>query len=95
MVRTEGCAHKREGRPVIGPRDPRIENWLGGFQIDLAPNDIEDVRRWGNAALRSRDAWADSNRSGRRYSDRETPLRTGNALARSSSAIRTKGGARD
>ena len=95
MVRTEGCAHKREGRAVIGLRDPRIENWLAGFQIDLAPADIEDVRRWGNAALRSRDAWSDANRSGRRYSDRESALHTGNALTRSSSAYRMNGGARD
>jgi len=32
---------------------------------------VNETTRWGNALMRSRDAWADANRNGKRYSDRD------------------------
>jgi hypothetical protein len=58
---------KREGRVRLSPRSPLIENMLAGISIDDC--DIEETRRFGNALMRARDAWADENRKKRRYSD--------------------------
>ena len=58
---------KREGRVRLSVRDPLIENMLAGISIE--DFDIEETRRFGNALLRARAAWADENRNGRRYSD--------------------------
>lgn len=68
----EATAHKRlGGRVTLAVRDPLVEQTLLGSNLPLDANHLEDARRWGNALLRARDAWADSNRQGRRYSDRE------------------------
>lgn len=65
-------AHKREGgRVTLAVRNPLVEQTLLGSNIPLDATHLEDARRWGNALLMARDAWADSNRHGRRYSDRE------------------------
>jgi len=63
----------RGGRPRLAPRDPLIEQTIAGSNISLDPNDLEEVRRWSNSIRRARDAWADLNRNGRRYSDRDAP----------------------
>lgn len=52
-------------------RNPLTEQTLQASNISLDGHSIEAVRRWGNDLIKARDAWADSNRSGRRYSDRE------------------------
>lgn len=54
-------------------RDPLVEQTIAGSNINLDPNDLEEVRRWGNSIRRARDAWSDLNRNGLRYSDREAP----------------------
>lgn len=58
---------KREGRARLSVRDPLIENMLASISIEGF--NIDQTRRFGNALLRARDAWADENRKGRRYSD--------------------------
>lgn len=58
---------KREGRARLSVRDPLIENMLASISIEGF--DIDETRRFGNALLRARNAWADENRKGRRYSD--------------------------
>jgi hypothetical protein len=47
--------------------NPLFVSALGGGNFDK--EDIQQAARWGNALLRARDAWADENRKGRRYSD--------------------------
>lgn len=74
-----------EPRKRLSARGVRIEALLGGIQFDGF--DIEETRRFGNALLVARDLWADRNRHGLRYSDREA-ARLNNRLARA------KGGAR-
>lgn len=65
-------AHKRlGGRVTLAVRNPLVEQTLLGSNLPLDANHLEDARRWGNALLKARDAWAASNRQGRRYSDRE------------------------
>lgn len=65
-------APKRLGdRVTLTSRNPLVEQTLLGSNLPLDPTHLEDARRWGNALLMARDAWADSNRHGRRYSDRE------------------------
>lgn len=73
---------KRTERIRLVPRAPLIESTLAGFQFDLEPQQIAECRVWGNALVRARDAWADANRHGRRYSDRQTATHHRNALAR-------------
>lgn len=58
---------KREGRVRLSPRGPRIESLLGGIQFDGW--NVEETRRFGNAMLAARDAWADKYRFGKRYPD--------------------------
>lgn len=59
---------KREGRVRLSVRGPHfLENMLAGISIEGF--NIEETRRFGNALLRARDAWAQENRNGRRYSD--------------------------
>lgn len=70
---------RREGRVRLTVRDPRFETLLAGR--DLGEDDIDHLRHWGQALLRARDAWADTNRGGRRYSDSET-ARHQNSLVR-------------
>jgi hypothetical protein len=61
------------GRLRLAPRDPLIEQTIASSNLNLDEADLEDVRRWGNSFRRSRDAWADLNRNGRRYSDKDAP----------------------
>lgn len=69
-----------KGRERLSLRDPRLNALLGGLELD--EESIPETRLFGNALLRQRDAWADRNRSGRRYSDREAYQHKRNALAR-------------
>ena len=64
-------ALKRERREVRTTRRSEIVSSLAAAGID--PDSVEgrSAQVWGNALLRSREAWAEVNRSGRRYSDRE------------------------
>lgn len=72
-------AHKRlGGRATLTVRDPLIEQTLLAGNIPLDDPNIESVRRWSNALLKARNAWADENRHGRRYSDREAPRANSN-----------------
>ena len=65
-------AHKNVGgRRTLAVRNPLVEQTLLGSNHPLDGHSLETVRRWGNDLIKARDAWADSNRSGRRYSDRE------------------------
>lgn len=70
---------KREARKLLTAHRPRIEALLGGMQFDGF--DIEETRRFGNALIALRDAWADTNRHGLGFSDIET-ARFNNRLAR-------------
>ena len=66
------AAHKNAGdRSTLTVRDPLTEQTLQASKVSLDGHTLENVRRWGNDLIKARDAWADSNRSGRRYSDRE------------------------
>jgi len=64
------------GRPVLTSRDPLTEQTLLASNIALDGNSIENVRRWSNELIKARNAWADLNRNGRRYSDRDAPGET-------------------
>lgn len=57
-------------RAVLTPRNRLVEVVLSGLEVDEAT--VTETTIWGNALTRARDAWADNNRSGRRYSDAET-----------------------
>lgn len=71
------AAHKNEeGRARLTRRDPLTEQTLQASNISLDGHSIEAVRRWSNDLIKARDAWADSNRNGRRYSDRDAPGET-------------------
>jgi len=60
-----------ERRAVLTTRRPEIISSLATAGVD--PNSDEGLAAqvWAAALLKARDAWADSNRHGRRYSDRE------------------------
>jgi len=76
-IATPGSSKSRERLTI---RDPRLDALLGGLELD--EETMPETRSFGNALLRQRDAWADRNRSGRRYSDREAYQHKRNALAR-------------
>ena len=82
---------KREGHMLLTARSPRIENLLGGIHFDGF--DLEQARRFGNALLRARDARADRNRHGRRYSEVETS-RQCNRFTKGSRKVALHGGRR-
>lgn len=70
-------AHKNVGgRQTLAVRNPLVEQTLLGSNLPLDGLHLEETRRWGNALLKARDTWADSNRHGRRYSDRDAPGET-------------------
>lgn len=69
MSAPSGALGNAKGHATLTVRDPLIETMLGSFNLDLASDEINEVRRWSNAFLRSRQAWAERNRGGRRYSD--------------------------
>lgn len=78
-------AHKNvRGRVTLAVRNPLIEQTLLGSNLPLDGSYLEDARRWGNALLKARDAWADLNRHGRRYSDREA---TGSLVRRAPASL--------
>ena len=86
LERGQPAPERREGRERLSIRDPRIETMLAGISV---PEDtLPKVRSWSNALMIARDLWADQNRRGRRYSDRET------AQARNSLARGGRGGVR-
>lgn len=58
---------KLKGRATLTLPNPLFVSALGGGNFDK--EDIQQAAVWGNALLRSRDAWARENRNGRRYSD--------------------------
>lgn len=64
---------KRKARSVLSPKGPLIETALACINFDGF--DIDETRRFGNALLAARKEWADKNRNGRRYSDKETAQR--------------------
>lgn len=83
MVVQNGTRPNREGRGgrgILAPRPTATESLLAGIHFDGF--DIHETRRFANALVRERDRWADVNRHGRRYSDRETATYRRNALAR-------------
>lgn len=86
MLSTNGdrAPKTRRERLRLAPRAPLIESVLAGNNLDGVS--IEAVRGWGNALLAARQQWADANRNGRRYTDRDE------AKARNS-LVRRGGGA--
>jgi len=71
MSLREEASNNAKGCKTLTVRTPQIENMLASIQIDLAPPELEEVRRFGNALLRAQQAWSAANRSGRRYADRD------------------------
>lgn len=73
MGGTEGATALKNvgGRVTLAVRNPLIEQTLLGSNVPFDATSLEDARRWGNSLLKARDAWADLNRHGRRYSDRD------------------------
>ena len=63
-----GAPLNERKRGTLAPRFARTENLLAGIP-DVENCNLEDVRRFSNALIAARDAWADANRCGRRYSD--------------------------
>ncbi len=62
----------RKSRTVLTARlSGTVEHALAGITVKLDDPDIEDARRFGNALLLARDAWADRERFGRRYAERD------------------------
>lgn len=59
------------GRVTLAVRNPLVEQTLLASNVPIDAPILEDARRWGNSLLKARDAWADLNRHGRRYSDRD------------------------
>lgn len=64
-------ALNRERRVTLTTRRPEIISALAGAGI--SPNSDEGLgaQAWAASLIKARDAWADANRHGRRYSDRE------------------------
>ena len=60
-------------RPVLAPRHPLVEQVLCNANIDRDDPAYWEAQRWGRAFIAARDAWADANRHGRRYADRDAP----------------------
>jgi hypothetical protein len=60
-----------ERRAVLTTRRPEIISSLATAGIDPNSDEGRSAQVWAAAILKARDAWADSNRHGRRYSDRE------------------------
>jgi hypothetical protein len=64
-------ALKRERRAVLTTRRSEIVSSLAAAGIDPNSDEGRAAQVWGNALLRSREAWAEEHRHGRRYSDKE------------------------
>ena len=80
----QGSPDKRK-RGTLAPRFARTENMLAGIP-DIENCNVDEVRRFSNALIVERDAWADENRCGRRYSDAQE--------ARTFGTVSKSGGAR-
>ena len=68
QYQSTGSPLNERKRGTLAPRFARTENLLAGIP-DIENCDLEEVRRFSNALIAARDAWADANRCGRRYSD--------------------------
>lgn len=64
-------AQNVERRAVLTTRRPEIISSLATAGIDPNSDEGLSAQVFAAALLRARDAWADQNRHGRRYSDRE------------------------
>ena len=64
-------ALKHERRAVLTTRRSEIVSSLAAAGIDPNSDEGRAAQVWGNALLRSREAWSEEHRCGRRYSDRE------------------------
>ena len=62
----------RERRVRLTTRRPEIISALVGAGISQDSEEGMSAQVWAAALLKARDLWADSNRHGRRYSDRES-----------------------
>ena len=58
-------------RGTITLRRPEILSALAGAGIEGDSEEGRAAQVWAASILKARDAWADVNRQGRRYSDRE------------------------
>ncbi len=67
-------ALKRERRAVLTTRRPEIISALAGAGISPNSDEGLSAQAWAASLIKARDAWADTNRHGRRYSDREAAL---------------------
>ena len=74
----EGSPDKRK-RGTLAPRFVRTENMLAGIQ-GIEDYNIDEIRRFSNSLIAARDAWADQNRCGRRYSDAQEARTFGTVL---------------
>lgn len=64
-------AQNVERRAVLTTRRPEILSSLATAGIDPSSDEGLAAQVWAASILKARDAWADLNRQGRRYSDRE------------------------
>lgn len=87
LERGTPAPERREGRARLSVRDPRLDSVLGSICIDGF--NIDETRRWGNSLLHARDQWADLNRGGRRYSDRDTAQAQNSLVRRGPREIRS------
>lgn len=64
-------AQNGERRTLLTVRRPEIISALVGAGISENSDEGRAAQVWAASMLKARDAWADVNRHGRRYSDRE------------------------
>ena len=84
MAHSTGSPNNERGRSTLALRPQRTENLLASIPGIQARN-IDEIRRFSNALIAARDAWADENRCGRRYSDAQE-ARTFGTVFKSSGA---------
>lgn len=65
------AAQNSERRTLLTVRRPEIISALVGAGISENSDEGRAAQVWAASMLQARDAWADANRHGRRYSDRE------------------------
>ena len=69
----------KEKRRTLAPRFHRAENMLAGIQ-GIEDRNVDEIRRFSNALITARDAWADRERFDRRYSDAQEARTFGTVL---------------
>ncbi len=69
-------AQNGERRTLLTVRRPEIISALVGAGISENSDEGRAAQVWAASMLKARDAWADVNRHGRRYSDREARVTT-------------------